>query len=107
MIGHRRRWEGARVQDLALTAVLVLAIAILGGPSTYLLARPRPRGLLLFWLQRVSVVLLGVASVLMGFTLMIAHLSFLIRALGALGAISAVAGIYRLFRGRIMRSRRY
>jgi ABC-type glycerol-3-phosphate transport system permease component len=95
------------VQDLALTAVVVLAIAIFGGPATYLLARPRPRGRSLFWLQRVLVVTLGVASLLMGFTLIIAHVSLLIRALGAFGAVSAVAGIYRLFRGRILRSRRY
>ena len=88
------------MQGLAVTAIIVLALAVFGGPATYLLAGTRPRSQPIFWLHRIFVTLLGVGAILMGVTLMIAHLSIFVRALGALGAITAIVGLYRLFKGR-------
>jgi ABC-type glycerol-3-phosphate transport system permease component len=95
-----RSESGGAMKSLAMTAVAVLIVAVLGGPLTYYLARFRPRENALFCLHRIFTTLLGFVSTLMGFTLMVAHVSIFIRILGALGLASAVLGIQRLYKKR-------
>ncbi len=91
------------MQSLAVTAVIVLLLAIVGGPVTFLLSQSNPRGRSLFILHRVGTTILGFLSSLMSFTLMAAHLSIIIRLLGAIGLLSSVAGLIRLYRKRSRR----
>ena len=89
---------GGAMKSLAVTAVIVLFVAVLGGPLTYYLARFRPRENALFYLHRIFTTLLGFISTLMGFTLMVAQVSIVVRILGGLGLASAVLGIQRLYK---------
>ena len=88
------------MQGLAVTAIVVLAVAIFGGPATYLMAGAKPRTPILFWLHRTIVTLLGIGAILMGVTLTLAHISVIFRILGGVGAVIAIAGLYRLYKGR-------
>jgi len=91
------------MQSLAVTAVIVLLLAIVGGPATLLLTRVSIRGRTLFILHRIFTTILGIFSILMGFTLLIAHVSVIVRLLGAMGLITGALGITRLYRRRIRR----
>jgi hypothetical protein len=91
------------MESLAVTAVIVLLLAILGGPATLLLSRASIRGRTLFFLHRIFTTVLGIFSILMGFTLVIAHVSIVVRLLGAMGLITGALGIARLYRRRIRR----
>ena len=86
------------MKSLALTAVAVLLVAVLGGPLTYYLARFRPRENALFYLHRIFTTLLGFIATMMGFTLMVARVSIFVRVLGGIGLASAVLGIQRLYK---------
>jgi len=86
------------MKSLAVTAVIVLIVAVLGGPLTYYLARFRPRDKALFYLHRIFTTLLGFIATMMGFTLMVAQVSIFVRILGGLGLASAVLGIQRLYK---------
>ena len=91
------------MESLAVTAVIVLLLAILGGPATLLLSRVNIRGRALFVIHRIFTTILGIFSILMGFTLVIAHVSIVVRLLGAMGLITGALGIARLYRRRIRR----
>jgi hypothetical protein len=91
------------MESLAVTAVIVLLLAILGGPATLLLSRARIRGRTLFVLHRIFTTVLGIFSILMGFTLVIAHVSIVVRLLGAMGLATGALGIMRLYRSRVRR----
>jgi ABC-type spermidine/putrescine transport system permease subunit I len=86
------------MKSLAMTAVAVLLVAVLGGPLTYYLARFRPRENALFYLHRIFTTLLGFIATMMGFTLMVAQVSVFVRVLGGIGLASAVLGIQRLYK---------
>ena len=86
------------MKSLAMTAVAVLLVAVLGGPLTYYLARFRPRENALFYLHRIFTTLLGFIATMMGFTLMVARVSIFVRVLGGIGLASAVLGIQRLYK---------
>ena len=86
------------MKSLAITAVAVLLVAVLGGPLTYYLARFRPRENALFYLHRIFTTLLGFIATMMGFTLMVARVSIFVRVLGGIGLASAVLGIQRLYK---------
>ena len=70
------------MQSLAVTAVIVLLLAIVGGPATLLLTRVSIRGRTLFILHRIFTTILGIFSILMGFTLLIAHVSVIVPGFG-------------------------
>ncbi len=93
------------MENLAVTAVIVIALAIFGGPTTYLLSRFSPRSKPFFWLHRILTTILGIFSTLMGFTLAAAQLSIFIRILGGLGILAAAFGLFKLYSGNT-RSRR-
>jgi ABC-type spermidine/putrescine transport system permease subunit I len=90
--------QGGIVQSLAVTAVVILLLAILGGPATFLLSRSVPRGRSLFVIHRIFTTLLGFSAAMMGFSLMIAHVSIIVRVLGLVGMLSSGIGLVRLYR---------
>ena len=86
------------MKSLAIVAVVVVFSAFLGGPITFLLSRATPRSRALFLLHRIFTTLLGLFSILMGFTLAAAHVPIFMRLLAAATSFIAALGIFRLYK---------